>query len=172
MKQRRNMPDRRHEGEAILAKVKALSVVNPETGCWEWEGEISSAGYGNIYWDKSSWTATRLVYTALHGALGKELDMCHNCDNRKCVNPDHLRADTRLNNQLEASAKKRLRGQLKTHCLRGHPLEGDNLRKASKFRGCRTCDQERQRREWHSWRKDHQKQYRARKRAERAGVSS
>lgn len=174
MKHRRDMQDRRHERDAILAKIRAFSEVNPETGCWDWVRYLNDSGYGEVYWDGDNWTATRLVHTAIHGELSKELDICHSCDNRLCVNPDHLRADSHLNNQLEASAKKRLFGQWKTHCLRGHPLSGDNLRTDTKFRGCKICDRERQRMSWHTnpEKRERQKRYRAMKRAERRGTQA
>lgn len=59
---------------------------------------------------------------------------------RRCVNPSHLEAVTRDENN------RRSRGlvfdaALKTHCPQGHALSGDNLAtiKGKSHRVCRTC---------------------------------
>lgn len=156
MKHRLDVPDYRADREAIMAKIIARVEISPDTGCWNWTGHITTAGYAGIYWERN-WFGNRLVYAATHGFLSKDLDVCHSCDNRACVNPDHLRADTHLNNLLEASDKKRLRAQLQTHCKRGHPLSGDNLYVApgTRLRNCKTCTRAKCRRQmgWpeHLW---------------------
>jgi len=35
-------------------------------------------------------------------------DLCHRCDNRRCVRPDHLFVGTRLDNMQDAAAKGRV----------------------------------------------------------------
>ncbi len=170
-KYRRPMIDYRPHLEEIMARVDGRRSIDQETGCWNWTGGKSRIGYGMITFKQVGIAVHRLVFAAYNGPFDVDLDVCHSCDNRACFNPAHLRADTHKNNQREAGDKKRMQGQWKTHCLRGHPLEGDNLRKYSKFRGCRECERQRQRERWHKSPefRQYQKDYRAKRRTERHG---
>lgn len=147
-KKRRPVPDLRHEREAILAKVRAGSIVDPVTGCWNWQKHRNEVGYGTTSWKGRPWMLTRLVLAATAGAFDPDLDACHSCHNRGCGNPDHLRPDEHQANLMDGSRAGRLQGQWKTHCKRGHPLTPDNLDKPNPkrpWRHCRICDTERRR---------------------------
>lgn len=140
-RRRRPVPDMRPDFEGIMAKVRA-NVILTENACWEWQMHCNALGYGTISWKTRIWMLTRLVYAANHGAFDKDLDICHTCDNPGCCNPQHLWAGEHKANLLDASKKKRLNGQWKTECKRGHPLSGDNLYVQPKwgYRKCKACD--------------------------------
>lgn len=86
-----------------------------------------------------------LAYELLVGPvpLGKVLH--HHCENPPCCNPAHLEPKTQQENIL-LGASSPARNAQKTHCKRGHLLEGDNLRwrkgRYGKERLCRTCQRE------------------------------
>lgn len=102
------MDDRLRE----LAKERLLSRVEKTDSCWLWKGALSSRGYGSMTFMKKGWSAHRLAYTAFRGDIPDGLFVCHSCDVRACVNPDHLWVGTGLDNQRDARSKGRLSAQL------------------------------------------------------------
>ena len=58
--------------------------------------------------ERKSWYAHRLSYLAFGGTFIDGYDICHLCDNRKCVNPAHLFQGTRKDNMVDAKNKNRV----------------------------------------------------------------
>lgn len=77
-------------------------------GCWEWTGPLTWHGYGE-YRPAGGRRARahRLAYEAFVGPIPDGLCVLHACDNRKCVNPQHLSVGTRKQNQEDMKAKGR-----------------------------------------------------------------
>ena len=94
-----------------------------DSGCWEWQGSLNPRhGYGMLHYDGRTIHAHIVSYLLHKGDIPPGTEIDHLCENRKCVNPDHLEAVTHRINITRGSIKRR-----KTHCFRGHPLSGENL---------------------------------------------
>src|SRR6267142_2571668 len=93
--------------------------------CWLWQGFVGRDGYGRTgmwFADRYETYVHRVAFRLLTQTEPKELD--HLCRVRNCVNPDHLQSVTRKINARRGVSLAAHRAR-QTHCLRGHPLEGE-----------------------------------------------
>ena len=112
--------------------------------CWEWIAGKTGRGYGQFKTGHKNIPAHKYSYALLVGPVpeGKQLD--HLCRNRACVCPDHLEIVTNRENVLRGSGVTAQNAR-KTHCLRNHPFDGDNLRISVRdgSRACKQCERDR-----------------------------
>lgn len=91
-------------GNDIYAVIKDRTIIDPISGCHLWNSYTSKDGYAVLKFKKKRYRIARLL---LEKKLGRKIisnkETCHKCNNRLCINPDHLYEGTHIENGADMS---------------------------------------------------------------------
>ena len=80
-----------------------------DSGCWEWRGGRFRGGYGSVSHGNRTLIASRAAWVVWRGDIPNGLHVLHTCDNRLCINPEHLWLGTNEDNVRDKMEKGRWR---------------------------------------------------------------
>jgi hypothetical protein len=94
-------------GASMVDRLAFCSMPEPNSGCWLWLGAVNATGYGIIGLRGVSVLAHRASYEAHVGPIPVGQLVCHKCDVRTCINPDHFFLGDNAANRADCAAKGR-----------------------------------------------------------------
>ena len=93
-----------HPTWSLAERIAYYSKPEPLTGCHIWHGAGHAHGYGCLRYQGRHQQAHRLAWSLKNGPIPKGMILCHRCNVRRCVNPDHLALGTRADNNADTKA--------------------------------------------------------------------
>lgn len=88
--------------QSISESFKSNLDVDPKTGCWNWRKLSEDFEYGQFCGN----LAHRFSWLLHWGPIPEGIFVCHDCDNKRCVNPFHLFLGTASDNMFDRYRKK------------------------------------------------------------------
>lgn len=109
-----------------------------DNGCWIWQGDMNSRGYGRIVVNSVRHFVHRLSYETHVGPIPSGMVIDHLCRTPLCCNPSHLEPVTSRENMLRGEAPHAV--TMRTgQCANGHDYETHGRIDSRGKRFCGSC---------------------------------
>ena len=95
-------------GMTLEQTFRRYAVAGDPGECWEWAGALNAYGYGVFGTPQVKAHRFALERTGID--VPEDMQACHTCDNRKCINPAHLYMGTLEDNQRDKRVRRRVAG--------------------------------------------------------------
>lgn len=108
--------------ESVKARFWSKVDIRSPAQCWEWRAFRTSKGYGRMKVGGVMVLAHRISLALKIGKWPSNGEFsCHTCDNRACVNPNHLYLGNALTNAADTSSRERWQGWCGARQGEGNP---------------------------------------------------
>ena len=101
------MTTQTYKGRTLEAGLAARTEIDPLSGCHLWQGSCNRGGYPQITLHKLPGSSAGVDSQVRPVPAG--LELCHRCDERRCINPDHHFVDTHQANMADPKRKRQAR---------------------------------------------------------------
>jgi hypothetical protein len=91
----------------LIENFKSKFIVGDENECWNWVAALDGKGYGQLRYHYKQYISSRLSWEVFKGPIPEGKLVLHKCDNRKCVNPNHLYVGTYSDNMGDRESRNR-----------------------------------------------------------------
>lgn len=94
-----------------ILKFKIESLLEIKDNCWHLKNKSRRRGYPVICYNRRSFIASRISYYIFKGNPKNKL-VLHTCDNRECINPEHLYLGSIADNMQDKADRNRMKGKM------------------------------------------------------------
>lgn len=98
-----------YDKRTLEARLAARVEIDSLSGCHIWQGACGRGGYPRMTLQGTHHLVHRLAWTLRYGPIPPGLELCHRCDEPRCINPDHHFVGTHQDNMADRKAKRRAR---------------------------------------------------------------
>jgi hypothetical protein len=126
----------------VREKTVRLPIDKLPVGCLISKLHETANGYAETNYRSRTVRAHRQLYQLVNNVtLPNNIDVCHECDVRMCIEETHLWPGTRKQNLRDCVEKGRQGYQKRTHCPKGHEYNEENtyIIKSGRTKGGRGC---------------------------------
>jgi hypothetical protein len=110
-----------YNGRTLQARLAPKTRIDPLSGCHIWEGSCTAGGYPRITLCGKTHLLHRLLWTLRYGLIPPGKELCHRCDEPRCINPDHHFVGTHQDNMADRKEKRRARLERAAADAKGQP---------------------------------------------------
>ena len=109
-----------YKGRTLQARLAPKTRIDPLSGCHIWQGACNRSGYPRISILGKTQLLHRFLWIARYGPIPAGMVLCHRCDERRCINPDHHFVGTHQANMEDMTQKRRARRERAAADAKGH----------------------------------------------------